>query len=45
MVHAGDSVVVHVRQWGHGKETGANVETTLGKCSPFATERWSIAGI
>jgi ketosteroid isomerase-like protein len=26
MVDGGDSVVVHVRQWGRGKETGANVE-------------------
>jgi ketosteroid isomerase-like protein len=26
MVDAGDSVVVHVRQWGRGKETGAQVE-------------------
>ena len=26
MLDAGDSVVVHVRQWGRGKETGAHVE-------------------
>lgn len=26
MVDAGDCVVVHVRQWGRGKETGAQVE-------------------
>jgi ketosteroid isomerase-like protein len=26
MVDAGDAVVVHVRQWGRGKDTGAEVE-------------------
>jgi ketosteroid isomerase-like protein len=39
VIDAGDSVLVHLHQWGHGKETALRSKAARGRCSRSATGR------
>jgi ketosteroid isomerase-like protein len=39
VIDAGDHVVVHLHQWGHGKETGAQVESRTWQVFTFRDGR------
>jgi uncharacterized protein len=55
-IDAGDSVVVHLHQWGRGKETGAQVESRtwqvfnfrdgkIVRCRGYATKAEALASV